>query len=172
MIELSIFRQFPTDQTSFMKLMADPDMHAYVTQQLGSVRRRMVDEVHEGSRIRWTMAIDFLEELPSWTRSLISTRVLMWKQHFELDLDRGHFTFRVDHPFPAGWLEADGEGWVTPRGAACIDWNMKVRLRSQLPMVGGRLEKLVASRTQELMERDMDLRLRYLAEQQKRPPTP
>ncbi|MFM7203748.1 MAG: DUF2505 family protein [Myxococcota bacterium] len=168
MTELSISRQFPTDQATFMKLMADPQMHAYVTQKLGTVRRRQVNEEHEGSIIRWTMAIDFMEELPSWTRSLISTKSLMWQQHFEMDLEKGHFQFRVAHPFPSSWMEADGEGWVKPQGAAQIDWKMTVRLRSQLPLLGGRIEKLVATRTQELMEKDMDLRLRYLSKQQAR----
>lgn len=153
---------YPVSQAAFIRCMTEPEMHDFVSEHMPSIKRRLVETHEEGSRRWWVVEVGWMDEVPAFARKLMNSQKLRWTQRFEVDVNTGYFSFRVQHPFPSSWFEAHGMGLIQATPENTTRWSVEVELHSAIPLFAAQVEKLVAARVKDMVGQDMALRLRYI----------
>ncbi len=145
-----------------LKYMADEGLNEHLSSLPGLSHRRVSALKSNGVIREWSVDVGWGETLPELVRRVIGQEHLHWTQSFRMNLDTLRMTFDVSHPFPSAVLEVSGEGHLSACGTEGCRVCLRVSITSRLPVVGRRLETLVAQKAKETMETDAAYRQDYI----------
>ncbi len=161
--DLHLRTEFDVGARACLILMSDPELHEELGRLKGIAHREMRNMRVENGVRTWQVEVALFEKAPAFIRDLLPGEQLRWVQKFRLDQETLAITISVEHPLPDKALHVDGEGGIVelePGERSALD--MVIHISSGLPLIGKRLEKLLADRLKTMMEVDFEIRRTYL----------
>lgn len=136
----------PTDPQTWWDLMEDPEFLAATDANSGVIRTTLHNDPGAGKdgrrllHVRWTSQ----RELPGVVKKVLGADHLSYELIQHMDDQRLHMLWEVVPPISRDRFHGAGEFWIEPASGGCVR-KVTGRIEIRMPIVGGRIEKLLAA---------------------------
>lgn len=155
--------RYPATPAKLQAMLRDPQYLAAKYEALGDLKHEVTKLTPTDTGLELVVDREVPSNMPDLAKKVLGeTNRLVQRESWRADGDSYVCDFQIDSPGKP--LNISGTMRQQPVGAAESDWIVKFDIKASVPLVGGKIEKMVAAETRDNLTKEYAFNKQWLAQ--------